>query len=631
MRLFFENAAEFMPAIECVKDDLHFEISYEKTVQDITVALVEDDSCGLEVKLNSPCASISFGKCKVHFFRGLMLLCEALYDGKKEFYAKECPYFEVKGLLLDVSRNAALNIKGLKYFIRSSAIAGLNSLHLYLEDMFEIEDHPYFGYMRGRYTKDEIADICAYAAVFGIEIIPHIELFGHLGKYLHYQHTVPFRNDERTLLVGEPKTYEFIDKILKAISESFTSNTIYIGFDEVIGANAGAYRARNGEIPLEDVFFEHANKVYEYVEKYGFQAFIDNDMYFYFRTEKMPDSNYPCHAFVDFEEEMKNKVPEKMGKNFWNYQQEDEAQMTKMMELSKQLGGEVSWSGGVRMWQSLCAQYTPTITNAIVGTNSCKKVGIKRVTFTAFEDSGEVPHFVAIPAMFIIAQLDYNGEYDEKDIANKIKFLYGLDYTDFLLMEQADFVHQQGGFELATKFLMYNDPLIGLLDKEIEGLDLRKYYGDLVKEYKNRGICNGPLFLSFKQYKKMLDILELKADFGVRLKAAYDADDKNTLKCLADEALIIKSRYEDMLRCLRELYVNYYRGCGFEKVETRYGTMSSRFETARYRILAYLNGELDSIDELEQEKLRYNHNRFECPNDQNIFFGTGFSNILSEA
>lgn len=631
MRIYFENADDLLTAINCIKDDLHFEMWYENKGQDLTVRAEKNEGDCLEVSLNGDFATITYGKSKVSFFRGLMLVCEAIFNGKKEFYAKETPYFEVKGLLLDVSRNAALNIRGIKYFIRQSAIAGLNSLHLYLEDMFEIEDHPYFGYMRGRYTKAEIKDICSYADSFGIEIIPHIELFGHLGKYLHYQHTAPYRTNERTLLVGEPKAYEFIDKILKAISESFLSKTLYIGFDEVIGANQGTYRARNGERPLEDVFFEHANKVYEAVKKYGFKPFMDNDMYFYFRSERMPDSNYACHADVDFEEELTKKVPEGMCKNFWNYQQEDEDKMTKMMELSKQLGGEVSWSGGVRMWQSLCAQYTPTITNAIVGTNSCKRTGIKRVTFTAFEDSGEVPHFVAIPAMFIIAQLDYNGTYDENDIKSKIKFIYGLDYSDFLLMEQADLVHQQGGFELATKFLMYNDPLIGLLDKDIEGLDLRKYYGDLVKEYKNRGICKGPLGLSFNQYKKMLDILELKADYGVRLKAAYDADDKKVLKALADEALIIKNRYEEMLCCLRELYANYYRGCGFERVETRYGTMSARFATARYRILAYLNGELESIDELEQEKLKYNHNRFECPNDENLFFGTGFINILSEA
>ena len=79
------------------------------------------------------------------------------------------------------------------------------------------------------------------------------------------------------------------------------------------------------------------------------------------------------------------------------------------------------------------------------------------------------------------------------------------------------------------------------------------------------------------------------------------------------------------------MFTKYYRGCGFEKFEIRSATLRARFETTRCRILAYLNGELDSIDELEQEKLRYDHCRFECPNDKNIFFGTSFEKILSEA
>lgn len=630
IKLYFDNAENLMAGIKEVATDLNFELS--STSQDaVYVAVKETNESFLEVFLKDGSASISYGGGKSKFYRALMLLCEAINNGKTDFDKKETPYFTQNGILLDVSRNAALNLTSLKYFIRHTAIAGLNAVSLYLEDMYEVDDLPYFGYTRGRYSKKDIKELCVYGDMYGVELIPDIETFGHLEKYLGYECTSPIRNNSRTLLVGEPATYEFLDKIIRTISETFTSRTISIGADEIYGANEDKYREINGERPLEDVFFEHINKVYEIAKKYGLNPYMNNDMYFHFRSEIDPPSNYPCHTDVVFEDELKDKVPEGMGKVFWNYHETDVNKMTAMMELSKKLGGDLMWLGSMRMWQSLCVQYSHSITNLLVGTTACKKAGIKKAALATFEDSGLIPHFFMLPAVQILAQLDYNDEYDATDIESKVKFLYNADFNDFLEMEKADFVHENGPREFATKFLLYNDPLIGLLDKEIEGLDLKKYYGKLVKHYQNSANATGPLALSFKHFKDMLSVLELKADFGVRLKAAYDACDTDSLLRLADEAIIIKKRIEDFLSTERELAVKYYRGCGFEKFEMRIATIASRFETVRYRVLAYLNGELDKIDELEGERLRYNHCRFDCPNDINIYFGTGFEKTFSEA
>lgn len=630
LKLYFENAENLINGINEIADEFRFEVSSYET-ESVKVTISESDEAMLEVKLKDNEATIVYGGGTPKFFRALMILCEALYCGKSEFSKKDTPYFTKNGIFLDISRNAALNIASLKYFIRQTAAAGLNTIYLYMEDMFEVEELPYFGYTRGRYSKKEIKELCAYGDIYGVELIPHIESFAHLEKYLCYDHTAPIKNNARTLLAGEPATYEFLDKLIKNISETFTSRTIGLGGDEVYTANKDNYSEINGDRPLEDVYFEHMNEVYKITKKYGLNPFMDNDMYFHLRSKIAPPSCYPCHTQVEFEDELKDKVPEDMGKIFWNYQETDPDKMVTMMELSKKLGGDLMWLGSMRMWQSLCMQYSHTITNILIGTASCKKTGIKKAALATFEDSGLVPHFFMLPAVHILAQLDYNEEYDEDDIKSKVKFLYNADYNDFLEMEKADFVHENGNYEFATKYLLYNDPLIGLLDKEIEGLDLRNYYGKLVKYYQNRGNASGPLSLSFKHFKGMLSILELKADFGIRLKAAYDESDTEALLRLADEAIIIKRRIEDFLSKEREFAVKYYRGCGFEKFEMRIATMASRFETVRYRVMAYLNGELEKIDELEGKRLRYDHCRFDCPNDINVYFGTGFDKIYTEA
>ena len=60
------------------------------------------------------------------------------------------------------------------------AVMGLNTLLLYIEDIYEIEDEPYFGYMRGRYTQEELKQVDDYAHALGIEVIPAIQTLAHL-------------------------------------------------------------------------------------------------------------------------------------------------------------------------------------------------------------------------------------------------------------------------------------------------------------------------------------------------------------------------------------------------------------------------------------------------------------------
>ena len=67
------------------------------------------------------------------------------------------------GTMLDCSRNAVMTVEALKRWIDLTADLGYNTLLLYTEDTYEIEGEPYFGYMRGRYTKEELREADRYA------------------------------------------------------------------------------------------------------------------------------------------------------------------------------------------------------------------------------------------------------------------------------------------------------------------------------------------------------------------------------------------------------------------------------------------------------------------------------------
>ena len=136
------------------------------------------------------------------------------------------------GVMLDCSRNAVMKPEKVKEFIDVLAKIGYNTLELYMEDTYEIEGEPYFGYLRGGYTAQELKDIDAYAEEKGVELIPAIQTLAHfnnLAKLPHYEDIIDI-ND--ILLVENEKTYALIDKMFKTLHETFSSRLVNIGMDE---------------------------------------------------------------------------------------------------------------------------------------------------------------------------------------------------------------------------------------------------------------------------------------------------------------------------------------------------------------------------------------------------------------
>ena len=63
------------------------------------------------------------------------------------------------GVMIDCSRNGVMKPERVKYLIDLLVKMGYNTLMLYTEDTYEVENQPLFGYMRGRYTVEEMKDL----------------------------------------------------------------------------------------------------------------------------------------------------------------------------------------------------------------------------------------------------------------------------------------------------------------------------------------------------------------------------------------------------------------------------------------------------------------------------------------
>ena len=149
------------------------------------------------------------------------------------------------------------------------------------------------------------------------------------------------------------------------------------------------------------------------------------------------------------------------------------------------------------------------------------------------------------------------------------------------------------------------------MDKHIKKSekDFIGYYAEATKKLSSMK-ANDPTFaLSYDVITALSDLLENKADYGVRLKAAYDAKDKDALASLAAECDVILRKLNVLIDAHRRSWMEYNKPFGWEVHDIRYGGLVYRFTTAKQRIEQYLKGEITAIEELEAERLHLDGSR----------------------
>ena len=600
MKLYFNTEEKILNGIRELSGELGLVLS-AKEEADVCIEVSQTEEELVKVELQNKNAIITYGSGTARFYRGLGLLLEALSEGKTEFFCKETPCFIKNGAMLDVSRNAVMRPETVKYMIRRMALMGHNTLMLYTEDTYEIPSRPYFGYARGRYTKSEIKDMDAYALLFGIELIPCVQFLGHLATALRWSCTQPYRDTANILLVGAKETYDFIEDMLKTLRECFTSRRLHMGMDEAHALGLGQYLERNGYRHQTDIFFEHLEKITKLARDYGFKPMMWSDMFFRMLTKRKIDYD----TEVVFTREITDKIPEGIQQIFWDYYHDNKDFYTTIIDKHKDLGEDTMFAGGIWTWVGGIPAYKRTLDNTLPALSACKEKNIKEVMATIWHNGAESNLILSLAGLQVYAEYGYTGEYCEEKTAKRFKTCCNANYNDFLVLDAAE--HPEGDLTNvnATRFLLYNDPLIGLVDKHVEHLNVGDFYKKLSKDFMKLGPESGLIKPAFDVARKLISVLELKSDFGVRLKRAYDAGDRQTLKDMADECQEIIKRLEDLRLCHREVWLLYNKPFGWEILDARYGILKTRFSTAKDRIEAYLTGEISSIEELEMERLWY--------------------------
>lgn len=601
MKYCFENAKQLLSGIALVAGELNIELA-ETTQADLTVKVTEVPGRIVKVCLAGNKAEITYGDGKARFFRGLAILADWVAQGKKSGEVTENPLFKTNGAMVDMSRNAVMNVENVKLMMRKMALMGLNTYMLYTEDTYEVEGHPYFGHMRGRYTPDEIRTLDAYAIELGIELIPCIQVLGHMATHLQWSAAAGYKDTANVMLVGAEKTYQLIHDMFRTIASCFTSRRLHMGMDETKDLGTGAYLEKNGYRPRQDIYFEHMQKVAEIARSYGFTPMMWSDMFFRLAGADLPNF-HDYDVRVEFTDEVIAKIPKGVQQVFWDYYKpEEEFYAVNIEKHHKVFGDEILFAGGVWLWSGHCPLYNRSLNHTIPALDACRKKGVQEVFATVWLNGAQGSLMLGLAGLAWYADYDYKGGYDRESMKECFRISCGVPYDvveKFELPERPD-----GGLLSLTTAFLHNDPLQGLVDKHIEGFETRGYYEETTRTLTEAVNQAGMFATAGNTILKLSDLLIEKADYGVRLKAAYDAGDREALAALAEECDVMTRKLQALRLAHRTSWMQEYKAFGWEVHDIRYGGLLARLDTTKATITAYLNGELARIEELEQPRLR---------------------------
>ena len=564
-------------------DLVHF--AYEGT---ITVK----EGKGLSIHADEQSAVIA-AESKNALARAFFRLAQEMSAGRVPVDLHEEPQFESCGSFVDLSRNGVMTVEAAKRYMDHLAAIGMNLFVLYTEDTFTVPEYRYMGYLRGRYTKEELREMDAYAQALGIEMVPCIQTLGHLGQFLQWKENQRMQDNATVLMCDEESTYAFIEAEIRAMRDCVSTKRLHIGMDEAHGVGLGKYFARHGLVNRFELLNRHLSRVVDLCKKYGFEPMMWSDMFF--RLGSKHDDYYDLES--DIPQSVVDSLPD-VGLVYWDYYHAEEKWYEHMFTQHEKMSPNTIFAGGLWTWSGFLPHVDWTWATMGPGLKVAARHKVKTVMATQWGDDGnETSHFLALSQIPMFSEFCWRGDScSAGEVKATGEFLTGLPqqaYEAFSLFYPGA-IDRRVGKALVYCDLLYplgpqGEELMASIPRSRKALEmLAPYQDDLFCRYATA----------------LFDVCLQKALLLTELRARYLAGDKTWLAQTAEETIAALIDSYEVLRDLHKaVWERDYKRNGWEVMALRYGGVIGRLQDVQDVLLRYAEGELDAICELDEEPL----------------------------
>lgn len=532
---------------------------------------------GLLVSLNENEGSITYSK-RAEFFRALSYI---------EQYGTSCRVEEAAGLenagvLLDLTLNGVMTPEGLARYFAKMALMGLNTA--VIKQLVEVKEYPLCGYLRGRYTAEEMKQIDDYAYSLGIEVIPAMDTLAHLDRELCWPEMGGLVDSKGVICVGEENTYQFLEACLSALTAPYRSKRVFIGLDETLRIGRGKYLRKHGFKETAEIISEHVERLCPILGKLGLKPMMWSDIY-------LDKPNSP--AVMSTAESVDIML-----------RADSSADTKSALETLKKFPSEVVYVGESCFKYSAVPRYDLTAGSAASDLAECISGGIKEaLVLMSCEDGAEADYFAGLYLLQVYAEMAYTGKADDAQIKARFAACTGADAEAFLGLNEFDTL---GGVKgNPCRLLMYQDPIIPMFEKDCEGYKFSELYGVLKTKCAAWRRENPSFAVMFEFYEKLAAMLSKKCEWHEAAGDIVRRRDCDMAKELAMTAPAIVTAIDELRQAWRTLWYDTRKAAGFEVIDVRLGGVKLRMESAGRRMQRFAEGELDDIEELSAPKLPY--------------------------
>ncbi|MBR6501887.1 MAG: beta-N-acetylhexosaminidase [Clostridia bacterium] len=500
--------------------------------------------------------------------------------------------FNKFGVMVDCSRNAVMTVDQLKKFITVINKMGYNQVHLYMEDTYEVNGEPYFGYLRGKYTKEELKELDDFADSIGVELVPNIQTLAHMAAFLRWRHDI--RDAEDIMLAGDDRVYDLIDRMFASLRECFRTKNLHIGMDEAHLLGRGRYFDIHGNVNRFDILLNHLNRVCEIADKYDFEPMMWSDMFY-----RLANGGNYYAVSSKFDETIKEKIPKKLTIVYWDYYNLEKKTYDRMIKGHKQLSDKIAFGGGAWKWSGFAPHNYFSNRTTKLAIRACLDGGIKDVFMTMWGDNGaECSSFAVLPTLCYAACLA-QGITKMADVNQKFYECVGVKYDDFMLLDAPNLIENNKNVVNPSKYFFYADCFMSIF-QNTEKAEYCDKYASIARKLKLASKRAGEYGYLFDNLAGLCKVLSVKVDICTRTRDAYNSGDKSQLDAVIAD-------YKKMIKLTKAFYKDFQnqwfienKPHGFDIQDIRFGALIGRMQACLERLELYRDGKITNIPELEE-------------------------------
>ena len=293
----------------------------------------------------------------------------------------DSPDLPIRGFMLDISRCKIPTQNEFRQLIRALARLRVNQFQLYIEHSFAFPGHDDVWRDASPLTPAEIEQLDRECLSLGIELVPNLNTFGHMERWLRYPKyrpmaecpegwTHPLTQQFKPIpgtLKPDDESLKFIGELLDKYLPHFRSRQVNIGGDEPWELGQGFSKEAVNQKGKHAVYLNHLKKICRLIESRGRTPQFWGDIL-------LEDLNLASEA------------PVLAMPVIWGY--DAGHPFNQQAARLQELGRSYLIAPGTSTWQSFTGRLDNALTNQVEAISAAIKHQAQGILITSWGDNG---------------------------------------------------------------------------------------------------------------------------------------------------------------------------------------------------------------------------------------------------